>query len=51
MKTKFNIKVVIFSLIALAFFPLTFLVDWLFIIGAVVFMLLGRRELMRKGKT
>ena len=49
MKRKVNIKVIIFSLIALGFLALTFLVDWLFILGAVVFMLLGQRELKRGG--
>jgi len=50
MKRKFNAKVVIFSLIALGFLALTFLVDWLFIIGAVVFMFLNQREIMGKRK-
>jgi len=48
MKRKPNWKVVIFSLIALGFLALTFLVDWLFIIGAVIFMFLNQRELMKK---
>jgi hypothetical protein len=48
MKSKVNIKVIIFSLIALGFLALTFLVDWLFIIGAVVFMVLNQREIMGK---
>jgi hypothetical protein len=51
MKRKVNIKVIIFSLIALGFLALTFLVDWLFIIGAVVFMLLNQREIMHKRKS
>jgi hypothetical protein len=41
-------RVVIFSLLALGFLVLTFLVDWLFIIGAVVFMFLNQKELMNK---
>ena len=45
-----NPKVVIFSVIALGFLVLTFLVDWIFIIGAVVLMILNQRELMRKKK-
>lgn len=49
MKRKINWKVVIFSVLALGFITLTFLVDWLFIIGAVIFMTLNQRELM-KGK-
>ena len=43
-----NLKVVIFSVIAIVFLVLTFLVDWIFIIGAVVLMILNQRELMRK---
>ena len=43
-----NLKVVIFSIIALGFLALTFLVDWIFIIGAVILMVLNQRELMKK---
>jgi len=49
MKIK-NPKVVVYSLIALGFMVLTFLVDWLFIIGAVILMLLNQKELMKKKK-
>ena len=45
-----NLKVVIFSILALIFLTLTFLVDWLFIIGAVVLMILNQKELMKKKK-
>jgi len=45
---KTNWKIVIYSIIALGFIALTFLVDWLFIIGAVVLMYLNQRELMKK---
>lgn len=45
---KFNLKIVIFSLIALGFIALTFLVNPWFIVGAVVFMLLNQREIMGK---
>ena len=48
MKRKPNPKIIIFSLLALGFMALTFLVDWLFIIGAVVLMFLNQRELMKK---
>ncbi len=41
-------RVVIFSLLAIGFLALTFLVDWLFIIGAVVFMFLNQKELIKK---
>jgi hypothetical protein len=43
-----NNKVVIYSIIALGFLVLTFLVDWLFIIGAVILMVLNQKELMKK---
>lgn len=45
---KVNWKVVILSLIALGFIALTFLVDWIFIIGAVIIMIINQRELLRK---
>jgi len=45
-----NLKVVIYSLFALGFLILTFLVDWIFIIGAVVLMILNQRELAKKKK-
>lgn len=47
-KRKYNLKVVIYSITALGFLVLTFLVDWIFIVGAVVFMILNQRELMKK---
>lgn len=43
-----NPKVVLYSIIALGFLYLTFIVDWLFIIPAVILMILNQRELMRK---
>ena len=43
-----NFKVVIYSILALGFLALTFLVDWIFIIGAVILMFLNQKELMRK---
>jgi len=43
-----NVKVVVYSIIALGFLAMTFLVDWLFIIPAVILMILNQRELMRK---
>ncbi|MBU1129069.1 MAG: hypothetical protein KJ949_00365 [Nanoarchaeota archaeon] len=45
-----NPKVVIFSIIALGFLVLTFLVDWLFIIPAVILMYLNQKELMKNKK-
>jgi hypothetical protein len=43
-----SLKVVIFSIIALGFLALTFLVDWIFIIGAVILAYLNHKELMGK---
>jgi hypothetical protein len=45
---KFNIKVVIFSILALGFIALSFFVSPYFLIGAVVLMLINQRELMKK---
>ena len=45
-KNKINIKVIIYSIIAIGFLVLTFLVDWMFIIGAVIMMWLNQKELM-----
>lgn len=45
-----NIRVIIYSLIALACIALTFLVDWLFIIPAIILVFLNQRELMKKKK-
>lgn len=45
-----NRKVVILSFLAIGFLVLTFLVDWIFIIGAVVIMLINHRELTKNGK-
>ncbi len=47
---KPNWKIIFYSLIALGFLALMFLVDWLFIIGAVIFMVLNQKELMKKKK-
>lgn len=43
-----NPKVVLFSLVALGFLALTFLVDWIFIVGAAILMILNQREIMGK---
>lgn len=50
MKRKINWKIVIYSLIAIGFLILSFTLDWLFIIGAVIFMFLNQKELMKKKK-
>jgi len=45
-----NPKVVIRSIIALGFLALTFLVHWLFIIGAVIIIFINQKELMKEQK-
>ena len=47
---NFKPRIVIFSLIALGFIALTFFVNPYFVIGAIVFMLINQRELMKKTK-
>jgi hypothetical protein len=47
MKRKFNKKVVVYSLIALGFIALTFLVNQYFIVGAIIFMLINQKEIMK----
>jgi len=44
---KPNPKVIFYSLIALGFLALTFFVDWIFIIGAVVMIFLNQKELKK----
>jgi len=44
---KPNVKVIVYSILALGFLALGFFVDWLFIIGAIVLVALNQRELMR----
>ncbi len=48
MKRKMNVKVVVYSLIALVCLALTFFVDWLFIVPAAILMILNQIELMKK---
>jgi len=43
-----NPRVVLYSLIALGFLVLTFTVDWLFIIPAVILLIINQKELMKK---
>jgi len=47
-REKINLKVVIYSIIALICIALTFLVDWLFIIPAAILMFLNQKELMMR---
>jgi len=46
-KKKANKKVIIYSVLALICLALTFTVDWLFIIGAVILMILNQKELSK----
>lgn len=45
---KSNFKVVVFSVIALICMAMVFVVDWIFILPAVILMILNQRELMKK---
>jgi len=47
-RKRMNKKVFFLSLLALVFIALTFLVNWAFIIGAVIIMLINQRELLGK---
>jgi hypothetical protein len=47
---RINWKVVIYSIIALVCLALTFLVDWFFIIPAVILMILNQREIFKQRK-
>ena len=46
-KRKINKKIITYSIIAIGFLILTFLVDWIFIIGAVILMYLNQKELFK----
>ena len=43
-------KVIMLSILALLFVVLSFLIDWLFIIPAVIIVFLNQKELMKKRK-
>ena len=45
-----NIKVMVFSIIALICVVLAFVIDWLFLIPAVIIMLINQKELIKKKK-
>ena len=47
-KQKINKKVIIYSAIGLGFIALMFLVDWIFIIGALIMIYLNQRELKKE---
>ncbi|MEK6935447.1 MAG: hypothetical protein AABW67_01540 [Nanoarchaeota archaeon] len=48
--SKLNYKVIIYSIIGLASIALTFLVDWAFILIALIMIWLNNRELKKKQK-
>ena len=48
MKKKTNWSVVLLSIVALGFIALTFLVDWIFIIGAVIIFFVNQGLLKKK---
>ncbi len=43
-----DLQVVLNSVIALGFLVLTFIVDWLFIIPAVILMVINQKRIMKK---
>lgn len=43
-----NTKVIVLSLIALGFIVLSLIVNWLFILGAIVITIINQRELVKK---
>jgi len=45
-----NIKVMILSIIALICIVLAVIIDWLFLIPAVIIMLINQKELLKKKK-
>ncbi len=48
MPKKINKKIIVYSIIGLAFVGLMFFVDWMFVIGAAIMMYLNQRELRKK---
>jgi hypothetical protein len=46
-KKEINYKVILYSLVALIFLYFSFTIDWLFIIGAVILMILNQKELFK----
>ncbi len=46
-KRKINWRIIIYSLIALVCLVLMFIVDWLFIIPAVILVFLNQREIIK----
>jgi len=47
-KRKVNWNVIIYSIIALGFVALALLIDWIFLIGAVILIWLNQKELMKR---
>lgn len=48
MAKKINKKIVLYSMMGLAFIALMFFVDWMFVIGAAIMVYLNQRELRKK---
>ena len=46
-KKRVNKKVIIYSAIGLGFIALMFLIDWIFIIGALIMIYLNQKELKK----
>jgi len=47
-RNKINWKIIIYSIIGLGFLALTYFVDWIFVVGAVVMIWMNQREMRRK---
>ena len=47
-KKKINWKIIIYSIIGLGFLALTYFVDWIFVVGAVVMIWLNQKELRKR---
>lgn len=45
-----NKKVIFASILALGFIALSFTIDWLFLIGAVIIMFWNQKELIKNNK-
>ena len=47
-KRKKDLRVVTYAFLSLISFILAFIIDWLFVIPAVIFMEMGRRRLLNQ---
>jgi hypothetical protein len=46
--SKINWNIILYSFIAFGFLGLTYFVDWIFIVGAIIMIWLNQRELRKK---